>query len=83
MYRRGLYKWTDGNQYEEDYYNNIKQGQGEFKWKDGRIYKAAFLKGRPHGKGLLTFNGITFDAIFENGKYIGDFQSSLNSPSNS
>ena len=83
MHGRGLYKWTDGNQYEGEYINNIKEGQGEFKWKDGRIYKGNFQKGKPHGKGLLTVNGITFDALFENGKYIGDLQSSMNSPSNS
>jgi hypothetical protein len=83
MHGRGLYKWTDGNQYEGEYINNIKEGQGEFKWKDGRIYKGNFQKGKPHGKGLLTVNGITFDALFENGKYIGDYQSSMNSPSNS
>ena len=83
MHGKGLYKWTDGNQYEGEYINNIKEGQGEFKWKDGRIYKGTFEKGRPHGKGLLTVKGITFDAIFENGKYLGDLQSSINSHSNS
>ncbi len=77
MHGKGLYKWTDGNQYEGEYVNNIKEGQGEFKWKDGRIYKGAFKKGKPHGKGLLTVNGITLEAIFDNGKYLGD------SPSNS
>ena len=83
MHGKGLYKWTDGNQYEGEYINNIKEGQGEFKWKDGRIYKGGFEKGRPHGKGLLTVKGITFDAIFDNGKYLGDLQSSINSHSNS
>ena len=83
MHGRGIYKWPDGNQYEGEYINNIKEGQGEFRWKDGRIYKGSFKKGQPHGKGLLTVNGITLDAIFENGQYLGDLQSSLYSPSNS
>ena len=83
MHGKGLYIWPDGNQYEGEYINNIKEGQGEFRWKDGRIYKGEFQKGRPHGKGLLTVKGITFNAIFENGKYIGDYQSPRNSPSNS
>lgn len=82
MHGKGLYKWTDGNQYEGDYVNNVKEGKGEFKWKDGRIYKGEFKNGRPHGKGLITVKGITFDAIFENGKYIGDLQSSISSPFN-
>ena len=52
-------------------------------WWDTFDYKGSFEKGRPHGKGLLTVKGITFDAIFENGKYLGDLQSSINSHSNS
>ena len=83
MHGRGLYKWPDGNQYEGEYINNIKEGQGEFKWKDGRIYKGSFKKGKPHGKGLLTINGVTLNAIFDNGQYVGDLQSSLGSPTNS
>ena len=83
MHGRGIYKWTDGNQYEGEYINNIKEGQGEFKWKDGRIYKGTFKKGKPHGKGLLTIKGVTLDAIFDNGQYVGDLQSSLGSPTNS
>ena len=83
MHGRGLYKWTDGNQYEGEYNNNIKEGQGEFRWKDGRVYKGAFENGRPHGKGLLTVKGITFDAVFDNGRYLGDLHASINSPSNS
>lgn len=83
MHGRGLYKWTDGNQYEGEYNNNIKEGQGEFRWKDGRVYKGTFENGRPHGKGLLTVKGITFDAAFDNGRYLGDLHASINSPSNS
>ena len=83
MHGRGLYKWPDGNQYEGEYINNIKEGQGEFKWKDGRIYKGSFKKGKPHGNGLLIIKGITLNAIFDNGQYLGDLQSSLSSPINS
>ena len=79
MHGKGLYKWTDGNEYEGEYINNIKEGEGVFKWKDGRIYKGTFVNGRPHGRGVLTVNGITFDAIFENGRYLGDLQLAVNS----
>ena len=81
MHGKGLYKWTDGNQYEGEYINNIKEGQGEFKWNDGKIYKGSFENGKPHGKGLLTIKGITFDAIFDNGTYLGDLKEAMNSPS--
>ena len=81
MHGKGVYKWADGNEYEGEYVNNIKEGEGIFKWKDGRIYKGTFVNGRPHGKGVLTVNGVTFDAIFENGRYLGDYQLAMNSSS--
>ena len=81
MHGRGVYKWTDGNEYEGEYINNIKEGEGVFKWKDGKTYKGPFVNGRPHGKGVLTVNGLTFDAIFENGRYLGDYQLDINSSS--
>ena len=83
MHGKGLYKWTDGNQYEGDYINNIKEGQGEFKWNDGKVYKGTFENGRPHGKGLLTVKGVTFDAVFDNGSYLGDIHSGMNTPTSS
>ena len=79
MHGSGLYKWPDGNEYEGEYINNIKEGDGVFKWKDGRVYKGKFRNGRPHGKGILTVNGISVDAIFENGQYLGELQMTLSS----
>ena len=79
MHGNGLYKWPDGNEYEGEYINNIKEGEGVFKWKDGRVYKGKFKNGRPHGKGILTVNGISFDAIFENGQYLGELQMTMSS----
>ena len=74
MHGNGLYKWPDGNEYEGEYIFNIKEGNGIFRWKDGRIYKGKFEKGKPHGKGILTVNGMSFDALFENGQYLGELQ---------
>ena len=76
MHGKGLYKWPDGNQYEGEYIYGIKEGFGEFKWADGRVYKGPFKKGKQHGNGKLTVNGTTFDAVFENGKYMGELQES-------
>ena len=79
MNGKGIYKWPDGNEYEGEYIKNIKEGNGVFKWKDGRIYKGKFKNGRPHGNGILTINGYHFEAIFENGKYLGELQMSMSS----
>ena len=80
MHGKGVYKWPDGNQYVGEYENNIKEGHGEFSWKDGRVYKGPFENGMPHGKGTLTVNNITFEAIFDRGIYLGNTNSSMNSP---
>ena len=78
MHGKGLYKWPDGNQYEGEYIYGIKEGFGEFKWADGRIYNGPFKNGKQHGNGKLTVNGTTFDAIFNNGKYMGELQDNVN-----
>jgi hypothetical protein len=82
MHGKGLYKWPDGNEYEGEYINNVKEGKGEFRWKDGRVYNGAFENGRPHGKGLLTVKGITFNAVFDKGRYLGDINALIASRSN-
>ena len=74
MHGKGVYKWPDGNIYEGEYICGIKEGYGEFKWTDGRIYKGPFKNGKQHGNGKLTVNGTTFDALFENGKYMGELR---------
>ena len=76
MHGKGLYKWPDGNVYEGDYIYGVKEGYGEFIWADGRIYKGPFKNGKQHGNGKLTVNGTTFDAVFENGKYMGELRDS-------
>jgi hypothetical protein len=78
MHGKGLYKWTDGNEYEGEYINNKKEGKGIFRWKDGRIFKGKFRDGKPHGQGILTVKGIDFVAAFQNGKYLGELQGSVN-----
>ena len=74
MHGQGLYKWPDGNQYKGEYIYGIKEGYGEFKWADGRVYKGPFINGKQHGNGKLTVNGTTFDAVFDNGKYMGELR---------
>ena len=76
MHGKGLYKWPDGNVYEGDYIYGVKEGYGKFIWADGRIYKGPFKNGKQHGNGKLTVNGTTFDAVFENGKYMGELRDS-------
>ena len=82
MHGKGIYKWPDGNVYEGEYIYGIKEGYGEFKWNDGRIYKGPFKNGKQHGKGKLTVNRTTFDAVFENGKYMGEYHNKKSKKNN-
>ena len=75
MHGKGLYTWFNGNEYEGEYVNNVKEGVGEYRWNDGKIYKGEFSKGLPHGKGILTIKGVSYDATFEYGKFIGEIKS--------
>ena len=77
MHGYGLYKWPDGSQYEGEYINNIKEGNGIYKWKDGRVFKGRFEKGKPHGLGELTINGITVECEYRNGKCIDDLNKKI------
>ena len=71
MHGKGIYKWWNGNVYEGEYVNNVKEGEGEFIWNNGKIYKGKFSKGTPHGEGTLTIKGVSYDAVFEYGKFKG------------
>ena len=75
MHGKGLYTWWNGNEYEGEYVNNAKEGIGEYRWNNGKIYKGEFSKGTPHGKGILTIKGVSYEAIFEYGKFKGKIDS--------
>ena len=69
MHGKGIYKWPDGNEYEGDYINNIKEGFGEFRWENGKKYKGPYKNGKPHGIGTITMkDGATMEVEFINGK---------------
>ena len=60
------------------YAQKVKVGSYTFP-KNGAKYYGELVKGKPHGKGILTIKGISFDAIFENGKYLGELQMTISS----
>ena len=77
MHGKGLYKWPNGNEYEGEYVKNIKEGEGEIRWKNGKKFRGKFSKGVPHGRGILTRNGVEYEAYYENGKYVGKVNDSF------
>ena len=69
---KGIHKWPDGSQYEGKYNNGIREGKAKYKWADGRIFKGHFKDGKPEGKGKITYNGITIECEYKNGKPTSD-----------
>lgn len=45
----GLCKWSNGNEYEGDWKNNLMHGDGAFTELDGRYFNATFKKGKVQG----------------------------------
>ena len=69
---KGIHKWPDGSIYEGKYNNGIREGKAKYKWADGRIFKGYFKDGKPEGKGKITYNGITIECEYKNGKPTSD-----------
>ena len=65
---KGVYKWPDGTEYEGEYVDGIREGNGIYRWNDGRVFKGKFKNGKPDGKGKLSYNGITINCEYKDGK---------------
>jgi len=46
MHGYGHLVWPNGRQYEGEFVNDVKQGQGTFQWADGQIYTGQWLNGK-------------------------------------
>lgn len=77
MHGIGKYIWPDGNEYEGEYIKNIKEGNGKFKWNNGATFKGEFHNGKADGKGIMSYKGYNFDAVFKNGHFEGDLKAIL------
>ena len=66
MKGNGVYKWPDGEKYECEYMNNIKEVKGIFKLNKGKIYDGNFKGGKPNGEGILKTKGREFNVTFKN-----------------
>lgn len=58
--------YDSGAQYEGDFVNGIRQGEGTYTWADGKKYVGQFKNGDSHGHGTLTWP--------DGRKYVGEWQ---------
>ena len=55
-WRKGIYKWKEGGEYEGEYRDNIREGKGIFRWKNGIIFEGNFVDGKPEADIYNTCN---------------------------
>ena len=54
MHGKGILKWPNsGKQYEGDFKDDKRHGQGVFRWRDGRVYDGQWKSGKQHGRGVF------------------------------
>ena len=53
MHGKGIYKYPNGDQYDGDFVEDVKQGNGKLKY-GGNLYEGQWKEGKPHGHGKLT-----------------------------
>jgi len=72
MHGRGLYKWTNGTQFEGDFVCNKIKGYGRYQWPDDSFYEGDVIDGIRHGVGIFkTSHGVSYSGEWKNGSRHG------------
>ena len=66
MTGRGLMVWPDGSQYEGEWKDNERHGEGSHLTSNGAIYQGRFVHGVKEGPGVLTY--------IDGNSYVGDWE---------
>ena len=68
----GVAIWEEGEMYEGEFKNNVKDGIGLYRWADGTTYMGQFQKGKITGLGKMQFaNGNVYEGQFNEGYITG------------
>ena len=68
----GVAIWEEGEMYEGEFKNNMKEGIGLYRWADGTTYMGQFQKGKITGLGKMQFaNGNIYEGQFNEGYITG------------
>lgn len=69
MHGKGTYVFSNGNKYEGEWFEDLKNGYGVLYYLNGERYEGFWENDKAHGKGTLTY--------IHGDKYVGDFRSAL------
>ena len=68
----GIALWDEGDIYEGEFKNNIKEGIGTYRWEDGSTYMGHFENNQLNGYGYMNFaNGNSYVGEFDDGYLSG------------
>ena len=67
MEGKGILFWINGDKYEGDFVNDLKEGKGKYYFNNKNIYEGEYKNGKKHGKGIFYWNnGEKFEGYFVN-----------------
>ena len=68
----GVAVWDEGEIYEGEFINSVKEGVGFYRWADGTTYMGQFQKNKITGYGRMNFsNGNVYEGEFNEGYLSG------------
>ena len=70
MNGKGKIIYSDGKEYNGDFYNGLKHGFGRLSWSNDKYYEGYWVNNRQHGEGIFYLNGKILKCIFRFGKMI-------------
>jgi hypothetical protein len=53
MHGKGVYKWKNGEKYEGEYVNGVRQNIGKYYFTNGVTYEGGWDKGLQEGEGVV------------------------------
>ena len=65
----GRYTYANGQIYEGNYVNGVKEGKGKLTYPNGLVYDGDFVGGRPRGSAHITSGGKDFDVQYSDGRF--------------
>jgi len=65
----GKYTYSNGQIYEGNYVNGVKEGLGKLFYPNKKIYKGYFKNGKPYGEGTIIVDGKETNIIYKDGKF--------------
>ena len=65
----GKYTYSNGQIYEGNYKDGVKEGLGKLIYPNNKIYEGEFKNGKPQGEGTIIDNGKKIDIEYIDGKF--------------